>query len=109
EAGLSGLGSSIRCMPYQPRERLRESLGLGDLHWISLRPEFEGLIVPSKIYGVLAAGRPALMVGDPEGEIGRLLRQNDCGITVRVSRGATMARAILGLRGEPDRRETMGR
>ena len=108
EARLRGL-ESVRCMPYQPRERLRESLSVADVHWISLRPELEGLVVPSKIYGVLAAGRPALMVGDPDGEIGRLLRRNDCGVTVRVGESAAMARAILGLRDAPDWREAMGR
>jgi hypothetical protein len=46
---------------------------------VSLRPELEGLIVPSKIYGVLAAGRPVLFVGDSEGEIGSLLRRHACG------------------------------
>jgi glycosyltransferase involved in cell wall biosynthesis len=108
EAKLRGL-TSVRCMPYQARERLRESLGVADVHWISLRPELEGLIVPSKIYGVLAEGRPVLMVGDPDGVIGRLLRRNDCGMTVCVGEGATMASAALGLRDAPDEREAMGR
>ena len=40
--------------PYQPRERLAESLSAADVHIVSLRPELEGLIVPSKIYGIAA-------------------------------------------------------
>ena len=108
EARSRGL-ASVRCLPYQPRERLCESLGAADVHWISLRPELEGLIVPSKIYGVLAAGRPALMVGDPDGEVARLLRRSDCGISVEAGDGPAMARAILRLRDEPATREAMGR
>lgn len=46
--------------PYQPRERLAESLSLADLHLVSLDPRFEGLVYPSKVYGIRAAGRPLL-------------------------------------------------
>jgi hypothetical protein len=44
--------------PYQPRERLAESLSVADPHLVSLDPAFEGLVWPSKIYGIEAAGRP---------------------------------------------------
>src|SRR5690606_15284067 len=50
--------------PYQPRERLSDSLSAADVHVISLRPEFQGLIVPSRFYGVAAIGRPCLHIGD---------------------------------------------
>ena len=51
---------NVSFLPYQPTDRLNESLGAGDLHYVSLREEFVGLIVPSKIYGILAAGKPIL-------------------------------------------------
>lgn len=44
--------------PYQPRERLSESLSVADVHLVSLDPKFEGLVYPSKVYGIRAAGRP---------------------------------------------------
>jgi colanic acid biosynthesis glycosyl transferase WcaI len=69
-------------LPPQPRERLAESLGAIDVHLVSLEPELEGLIVPSKIYGVLAAGRPCIFIGSAEGEVADLLRRGDCGATV---------------------------
>lgn len=68
--------------PYQPRDRLRQSLGVGDLHLTILRPHLEGLIVPSKFYGIAAAGRPIIHIGDPEGEIPKLLAANACGLSV---------------------------
>lgn len=68
--------------PYQPRERLAESLAVADIHWMSLRPDLEGLIVPSKFYGIAAAGRGVIMIGDPDGEIGRLVRAEDVGHVV---------------------------
>jgi len=107
EAAARGLGS-LRFEPYQPRERLGECLGLADVHWISLLPQLEGLIVPSKVYGVLAAARPVLMVGNPDGEIGRLLRREGCGLTVPVGGDAELAEAILRLRARPDEREALG-
>ena len=49
---------SVDFRPYQPRERLAESLSCADVHLVKLRPEMEGLIVPGKVYGILAVGRP---------------------------------------------------
>jgi glycosyltransferase involved in cell wall biosynthesis len=49
--------------PYQPRERLSESLSTADVHLVCLRPDLEGAVVPSKFYGVAAAGRPTIFIG----------------------------------------------
>jgi colanic acid biosynthesis glycosyl transferase WcaI len=68
--------------PYQPRARLMQSLGVADVHLISLQPALEGLIVPSKFYGVAAAGRPVLYIGDPDGEIPRIISREKCGLTI---------------------------
>jgi colanic acid biosynthesis glycosyl transferase WcaI len=75
---------NILFQPYQPRDRLSYSLGAADLHLVSLRPELEGLIVPSKFYGIAAAGRPVLFMGSPTGEIAQILREHHCGYTVGV-------------------------
>ena len=66
--------SNVHMRPYQARERLAETLGLVDLHLVSLNPKLEGLIVPSKFYGVAAAARPTIFIGAPDGEIARLPR-----------------------------------
>ena len=108
EARARGL-ANVSCRPYQPRDRLGESLAVADVHWVSLLPLLEGLIVPSKVYGVLAAGRPTLMIGDPEGEIGRLLRRYQCGVTIAVGAGPEFASAVLRLRDDPATRHDMGR
>jgi colanic acid biosynthesis glycosyl transferase WcaI len=92
---------------YQPREALAISLTLPDVHLVSLRPEFEGLVVPSKVYGVMAAGRPCIFIGDEQGEVARLLREGDCGVT--VADGEALARAILALRDDEARCAAMGK
>lgn len=76
--------------PYQPRERLSESLTVPDIHLISLHPDLEGLIVPSKFYGIAAAGRPVLYVGDMDGEIPCLLREYECGLAVATGDSKTL-------------------
>ena len=93
--------TSVLFKPYQPQELLSESLSLPDVHLISLRPELEGLIVPSKYYGIAAAGRPAIFVGDPEGEIAKTITQSETGFVVREGDGASLAGAILTLASEP--------
>lgn len=60
---------------YQPLERLSESLSVADIHLISLEPECEGLIMPSKYYGVLAVDRPILFLGSPEGTIAKDIKE----------------------------------
>jgi glycosyltransferase involved in cell wall biosynthesis len=70
--------------PYQPRERLRYSLGVADLHVVSLKPALEGLIVPSKFYGIAAAQRATAFIGDPNGEVATLLKRFDCGRSFAV-------------------------
>jgi len=71
--------SNILFKPYQPRQQLHLSLSAIDVHLISLRPPLEGFIVPSKVYGVLAAGRASVFMGDANGEVGRLLLASGAG------------------------------
>lgn len=83
--------------PYQPRDRLAVSLSVPDIHVISLQPALEGLIVPSKFYGIAAAGRPMLYIGDRNGEIPRLLRSAQCGFAVEIKQaeqGASIIRDV---------------
>ena len=87
---------------------LGQTLTLPDVHLVSLRPEFEGLAVPSKFYGIAAAGRASVFIGDGDGEIARLLREGDCGLTVPDGDGAALAEAILALRSDRARGEAMG-
>ncbi|MDC0434303.1 glycosyltransferase family 4 protein [bacterium] len=74
--------TSVVFKPYQPRDNLSESLSAADVHLISLNPALEGLIVPSKFYGIAAAGRPSIFLGDCEGEISRVLQECTCGYSI---------------------------
>lgn len=104
ERGLS----NVIFRPYQPRSELAISLGVPDLHWVSLRPELEGLIVPSKIYGVAAVGRPIIMIGDRNGEVGSLLAQHDFGFTVPPSASLELSALIRDLSADRDTARRLG-
>ena len=86
--------NNVGFYPYQPRERLAESLSVADVHVVSLRPALEGLIVPSKFYGIAAAGRPALFIGCPDGEIARLIAQYGCGEAIALGDLGALAEAV---------------
>lgn len=109
EAGARGLEGMFRFEPYQERARLALSLSAPDVHWLSLRPELEGLIVPSKFYGIAAAGRAVLNVGARDGEIARLVERHGCGLTVTPGDGAAMAAAISRMMQDREAVEEMGR
>jgi glycosyltransferase involved in cell wall biosynthesis len=89
--------TNFRLRPYQPKERLCETLGVGEVHLVSLDPRLEGLIVPSKFYGIAAAGRPTIFVGSPLGEIARLIAHYRCGYTASPGDGEALADCILEL------------
>jgi colanic acid biosynthesis glycosyl transferase WcaI len=101
--------SNVVIKPFQPASRLRESLAVPDVHLVSLHPALEGLIVPSKFYGIAAAGRPTIYIGDPAGEIPAILESADCGATVSVGDASALVAHIRALQRSPAQRERWGR
>ena len=100
--------TNVRFEPHQERSALSESLGVADVHISVLRPEFEGLVHPSKLYGIMAAGRPTLFVGDPEGETASIIAATKSGVTVRTGDVEGLVAAILELRSDSSKRIAMG-
>lgn len=100
--------TSFTFAPYQRRETLADSLGAADVHLVCLRPELEGLIVPSKTYGVLAAGRPAVFIGDPLGDTATVLREGRCGLSVQSGDAAGLAHALQSLQADATTVQAMG-
>ena len=101
DAAGAGLGN-VTFQPLQPRSELRQSLGLADLHVVALKPELEGLIVPSKLYGALAAGRPVLFLGAADSEISELLETRDCGTAADPGDPQSIAEKILACARSPE-------
>lgn len=108
EVKARGLDRSYMFVPYQDASVLKYSLGVPDVHWISLRPQFEGLVVPSKFYGIAAAGRPMISIGSKKGELGSLVMEHKCGFAVDEGDADALERAITLLCRDPALCATMG-
>ena len=93
---------------YQPRERLGDLLSAADIHLASMRPGYEGVMVPSKIFGTLGAGRPVVWVGGTKSEVSSVLRDADCGFTVTPGDADSLVDVIRRLAADPALRAEMG-
>jgi glycosyltransferase involved in cell wall biosynthesis len=103
-----GLADAFRFLPYQARTLLSYSLGAADAHWVSLDPRLEGLMVPSKFYGIAAAGKPIVVIGDPNGELGRLVQRNACGFAIAPGDSEALTAALRQLLNAPQTVSEMG-
>jgi glycosyltransferase involved in cell wall biosynthesis len=91
EARRRGL-RNLRRLPWQPADRLAESLSAADLHLVTMHPAAEGMLVPSKLAGVQAAGRPCLFLGPRGSEAAA--RVAGCGLVIDPFDGAAIADAV---------------
>ncbi len=82
---------SVAMRPYAPRASLSESLAVGDVGLVTQRDATCGSVVPSKVYGLLAAGRPIVFVGPADATPARLVRRFGCGWHISVGDTAGLA------------------
>jgi colanic acid biosynthesis glycosyl transferase WcaI len=73
---------NVTYLDYVTRADLPDTLAAGDVHLISLRAAFAGISVPGKLYGVMAAARPALFVGPAACETADAIREAECGVVI---------------------------
>lgn len=88
---------NVKFLPYQEREALSQSLAAGDIHLTSLDPRVDGLLLPSKIFGIMAASRPIIHVGSEGSDVARLLKNSECGVVVAPGDPSALAQAIVNL------------
>ena len=88
---------NVRFFPYQPKALLHESFATADAFVVSLKSGLEGFIVPSKVYGILAAGRPYIAATDPSAEPAAIVREGACGLVAAPDDPAALADAIATL------------
>ena len=101
--------TNVEFHPSVCREELGDLLAAGHLHAVTMRPRMAGLLVPSKVYGILAAGRPILYVGPAEGEIHDIISREDVGSSVRGGDVIRLVAEIRRFRDEPAERARAGR
>ena len=100
---------NVRLLPPEPREHLAASLAAADVQLVTLKPEFVALVYPSKLAGVLAAGRPVMFIGPPQSEIARLIAREHCGQAFAPDAGPDLADELVRLANAPDRVQAAGR
>ncbi|PYV38551.1 MAG: hypothetical protein DMG09_11640, partial [Acidobacteria bacterium] len=96
QARALGLGN-VRFLPYQPQDRLSESFATADVFIVSLKPGLAGYIVPSKLYGILAAGRPYVAMVETECEVADIAGKRECGLLAEPGNPTDLAGKIVSL------------
>ena len=96
---------NVLFFPAQPRERLAVTLGVGDVHLVTVRPGCERLVFPSKLYGICAVGRPVIFIGPAECEIATLVRTAGLGIVGTRENTAELTAGIRRLAANPMERD----
>lgn len=94
--------------PYQPRERLVDSLSSADVHLASLSEGVEGIMVPCKLFGSMGVGRPTIFIGHPTSELARVLIEHECGYNIRQGDVDGLVDALTTLKNDPALRRRMG-
>ncbi len=82
-----------------PLDQLHARLSAADAHLASMHEALSGLVVPSKVYGVLAAGRPCVFLGPPASEAARLILESGTGAALSGDDGRALAGLLRGWAG----------
>jgi colanic acid biosynthesis glycosyl transferase WcaI len=102
-------GKPVLFKEFLPPSEARYFLAAGDMQVVTLRQELTGVLVPSKLYGVLAAGRPVFAVVSEESHVARLVRRHRCGITADPTNPTAVAQALTWACTHPEQLENMSR
>ena len=106
EAAAAGL-PNVRFFPLQPAGRVSDLLAMADIHLLPQSPDAADLVLPSKLGGMLASGRPVIATCRAGTEISEIVSQ--CGLVVAPENSMELARAIATLADDPERRKSLGR
>ena len=98
----------VRFIPFRPADEVPYVLAAGDIHVVTLKRGFEGLVVPSKLYPILAAGRPVAAVAPETCDVARIVERTGCGVVVDPDDPAGLAQAVQQLAGDANRLKAMG-
>lgn len=97
---------NVKFMPLQPPEKLNQLLNTADIHILPQRTDAADLVMPSKLLGMLASGKPVIGTANPETEIGTVVGQN--GVLIPPGDQHALCRAILELAAWPQMRSCLG-
>lgn len=100
---------NVEFAPFRPVAQIAHVMMAGDVHVVTVKRGLEGVVVPSKLYSILAAGRPIIVVAPAECDAARIVVESGCGVAADPDDPAAVAGAIRELRAQPARLAEMGR
>lgn len=101
--------SNVSFHPFQPKELLSDSLNAADIHLIPLTEKMAKYLLPSKLYGILAVGKPILAIVDEGTEIDVLVRNTVCGYSIRPGELGKLKEVLKTAFAERDSLAEMGK
>jgi glycosyltransferase involved in cell wall biosynthesis len=106
---LAREAKNVRFLPFFPASKISSVLAAPDAHVITVRRGLEGVVVPSKMYGILAAGKPIIAVAPEETDVASLGAKFGFGLSADPDDPDKAASAIRLLVMDTQRVQTMGR
>jgi len=98
---------AVRFLPFRPAGAVPLVLSSGDMHVVTVKRGLEGVVVPSKLYPTLAAGRPVLGVAPEESDVVRIIRRTGCGLVANPDEPASVVEAIRCVLHDSEQLQTM--
>lgn len=100
--------TSLELRPYVQRASLGESLAAGDIGLVTQRDACCGSVVPSKVYGIMAAGRPVLFIGPVNATPALIIRRFDCGWHIPCGDSEALTQLLQHLANHPEEVKSAG-
>ncbi len=100
--------NNVLFLPFQPLDKLAESLSMADISLLGIEPQNEGVIMPSKLYGLLAVGKPIICVSAPDSEVAQIIEGAKAGVQVSPDDPESLVEKILFFLENPDQAKKMG-
>jgi glycosyltransferase involved in cell wall biosynthesis len=101
--------ANIRFLPFRPASEIPSVMAAGDLQVVTIKRGLEGVVEPSKVYDILAHGRPIAAVASERTEIARLVRQHECGIVADPDDPNRLAESVRRILQPVEIRERMSK
>jgi glycosyltransferase involved in cell wall biosynthesis len=108
-AAVMQRGADVTFIPFASADKLKQRLACADIHVVTLRSDWTGMVVPSKFFGALAAGRPILFVGSLDSSLARWIKQFQIGWVLTSSNLQQVAEELLAYRASEELAQAMGR
>ena len=99
---------NVRFLDFFPAGKIASVLAAADAHVITVKRGLEGVVVPSKMYGILAAGKPIVAVAPKETDAVSLGIQRGFAVAADPDRPAEVVSAVRALASDPHRLKAMG-